>query len=399
MLRIAHFVTHPIQYFAPLYRAIVQMPDVTLTVWFGSSFGTTPSLDPGLGVTVRYDADLTGGFEHRFLVNRGDGVPGPNENSFDCPTLDRLLDPTSVDVVWIHGWGYKFQHQAASWAKQNRIPYVVRGESTLIEAPKWSLRWMRRFVKFAGFCRRADGCLYVGQQNRRFYRTLGVSPQRLFPAHYSIDAQDFIDRSRLNESDSVHCRSSIRKSFGAGDQEVVVATVCKLVERKRVTDLIHAIAISDKNVRLWVIGSGQEESKLRSLADSVASDRVRFLGFKNQSEIPRILAAADLFALASSEETWGLVVNEAMACGLAAIVSDRCGCTEDLIRKDETGGTFRCGDVSAMAALINHYAKSPDVRHRQGQNALAHVRDGYGISTTSKQMVTALRQIVVNRPI
>lgn len=388
MLRIAHFVTHPIQYFAPLYRALAESADVDLTVYFGSDFGTRLSFDPGLGREVQFDIPLLEGFRFEFLKNNGDGKPSGDWTSFDCPDLQSFLSGRNFDIVWIHGWGYRFQRQAAMAAESLGIPYVIRGESTLVEAPFLSLRWIRRFALHHRIIRRAAACLYVGAENKKFYRSFGIVSARLLPALYSIDVE-FFARSRLSEVD----RDQYRRNRGLDEKAVVVVTIAKLISRKRVADLVAAVALCPRNVHLWVLGDGEQAEALKELATRIAPDRVIWFGFTNQQAIPGILSAADVFALASDEETWGLVVNEAMACGLPAIVSTKVGCAEDLIFGGETGVRYPCGDVDALAVAISQMTSNKTSLARMKTSAFQHVESNYSSKATARQLVTAFQKV------
>jgi glycosyltransferase involved in cell wall biosynthesis len=387
MLRIAHVVSHPIQYFAPLYREITKHPDVELTVLFGSDFGTRPSFDPGLGQTIQFDTPLLEGFTYEFLPNAGDGKPGGDVCSFDCPSLNAILSASRFDCVWIHGWGYRMQRQAALAAQQNNIPYVIRGETTLLDAPKYSLRWLRRFVLYRQILQRAAACLYVGIQNRRFYRSMGIPETRLRPAHYSVDAS-FFTRQILSAED----RTAFRTSRNTSDSDLVISTVAKLIPRKRVGDLVEAVAACDSAVRLWVLGDGELSESLRLNANQLAPGRVEWFGFTNQQAIPRILSASDVFALASDEETWGLVVNEAMACGLPAIVSDRIGCGEDLVLPGETGFRYSCRNQQSLLEQIQRM-QNRDLRSEMGPAAQSRVLKEYSCEATARQIVEAIRDV------
>ena len=106
-------------------------------------------------------------------------------------------------------------------------------------------------------------------------------------------------------------------------------------------------------VQVVLVGSGELEDALREAATSELEVPVHFAGFKNQSELPQYYVGADLLVLPSDGgETWGLVVNEAMACGLPAVVSDAVGCAPDLIDAGETGEVFPMGDIEALADAL-----------------------------------------------
>ena len=139
----------------------------------------------------------------------------------------------------------------------------------------------------------------------------------------------------------------------------------KFQPQKRPGDIIKAMAKNQKSesrkqkALVVFVGSGELENELRALA--MREDvRVHFAGFKNQSELPACYAAADALVLPSDNETWGLVVNEAMACGTPAIVSNAVGCAPDMIDEGKTGFTFPAGDADALAERL---AKLAQMKH------------------------------------
>ena len=136
MIRLGHFVTHPIQYFAPLYRALAERTDVQFTVLFGSRFGLRPSFDEGFGQTIQFDVPLLSGYRHRFLDNRGSGEPTRGAGNFDCPSLDTVCREEQFDAVWIHGWAYRAHWQAIESCRKRGVPYLIRGETTLLLKPR-----------------------------------------------------------------------------------------------------------------------------------------------------------------------------------------------------------------------------------------------------------------------
>ncbi|MBE0545459.1 MAG: glycosyltransferase family 4 protein [Verrucomicrobia bacterium] len=136
-----------------------------------------------------------------------------------------------------------------------------------------------------------------------------------------------------------------------------------------------ALQCAVPNVLAVFVGSGELEKELRDLATREKL-RVHFTGFKNQSELPAIYAAADALVLPSESETWGLAVNEGMACGLPAIVSDAVGCAPDLIEEGVTGFTYPVGDTEQLAARLQALGEMKSRRHDFGP-ALAGKLLGY----------------------
>jgi glycosyltransferase involved in cell wall biosynthesis len=219
------------------------------------------------------------------------------------------------------------------------VPVLVRGDSQLGSQRNGAVR-LAKTLAFSHLLRRFDGFLYVGQRNREYLLHYGAPAPRLFFSPHCVDNDAFAIAS-----------SGIRRPEGRRR----VLFVGKLIGRKHPADLLHAVAqLRDKSLQIAFAGSGELESELRKIAAASSVD-ADFLGFVNQSELPAVYASADLLVLPSdSQETWGLVVNEAMACGIPAVVSDVVGCGPDLIEAGRTGATFPVGDTAALAAAIGN---------------------------------------------
>src|SRR5205823_1157153 len=138
--------------------------------------------------------------------------------------------------------------------------------------------------------------------------------------------------------------------------------------------------------RLWVLGDGPERPELEALAGEVAPRQVFWHGFINQSQMPSLLAAADAFVLPSEDEPWGLAVNEAMACGLPAVCSDRVGCVPDLVRDGVTGFCYPVGDVMALADRLSTLLGDRTACRRMGQAAQDLVLREYDVRATASQI-------------
>jgi glycosyltransferase involved in cell wall biosynthesis len=391
MIRLGHFVTHPIQYFAPLYRALAERTDLQLTVLFGSRFGLHPSFDEGFGRTIQFDVPLLSGYRHRFLDNRGSGEPTRGAGNFNCPSLDAVCREEQFDAVWVHGWAYQAHWQAIKSCQRRGVPYFVRGETTLLLKPRYSLRWFAARWMLGRTLRAAGACLYIGRNNRDFYASMGVPEARLQPAHYSVDASHF--RAAVGGPEE---RRRLRQEYGAGDDTCVVVASAKAIARKRLDDAIRAVGRLGTDVVLWILGDGPLRPRLEELARREAPGRVVWHGFVNQSRIPSLLAAADVFVMPSQDEPWGLSVNEAMAVGLPAVCSDGVGCAVDLVRPSIAGYTYPVGDTTALAHCLDALRADPDGRRRMGTAAQELVLKEYDASATARQIAAAVEAVCRN---
>jgi glycosyltransferase involved in cell wall biosynthesis len=120
---------------------------------------------------------------------------------------------------------------------------------------------------------------------------------------------------------------------------------------------------------------------------------VKFAGFLNQSRMASAYVAADALVLPSDGgETWGLVVNEAMACGLPCFVSDRVGCGPDMILPGETGAVFPLGDCEALARLLTQFAADQERMKRMGENSRRQANQ-YTLSVATERLLHALEVV------
>lgn len=362
---------------------------IELTVFFGSRHGVQPSFDAGFGREVQFDVPLLEGYRSDFLPNRGSGIPSGQFLNFDCLDLGRRLAEGRFDVVWIHGWGYKAQWQALRAARKLGTPYLMRGETNVWTRSSSALRSIARRLVVGRMLRGAAACLYVGQSNRDFLRKMGVAEARLRPAHYAVDARGF--RRAVGAPGET---DDIRRRHLAGPDTFVVVTTAKAIPRKRIQDVIRAVGQLGPGACLWVLGDGPERPGLELLAGEVAPGRVTWHGFVNQSQMPALLAAADAFVLSSEDEPWGLAVNEAMACGLPAVCSDRVGCALDLVREGVTGYCFPVGDVRALADRLLALRADRAACRRMGRAAQELVLREYDVRATAAQIAAAVRAVV-----
>lgn len=325
--------SHPIQYHAIWWRTIASRPDVDLRVAF-ADVPDGPTWDPGFAHAFTWDVPLTEGYSWTRC-----GAGG----------VMSLLREWRPNAVLVTGWHVPIVRKAALEAKLLRIPCVVRGDSNGMEEAG-SFRRLRHALLLGLY----DAVLAVGVANERFYRDRGVPADRVFPAPYFVDNRWFEERAATLATR----REELRSRWDIPPDRCCFVFAGKLEPRKRVLDLMEAIAICGRDgarARALVVGSGEQGEEARHLAQSLGLP-VTFAGFLNQTEIVEAFVAADCLVLPSSFEPWGLVVNEAMACGLPAIVSDRVGCWPDLVPDGTTGAVYPCGDVTSLAGRMGELA-------------------------------------------
>jgi glycosyltransferase involved in cell wall biosynthesis len=269
-----------------------------------------------------------------------------------------------ADVLWIQGWQVVAYWQAVFAARQAGIEIWLRGETnTRSNAGGIGRQFKRRLL--CELLRRVDRFLYIGEANRQFYLERGIDRQRLAPALYCVDNARFATGAA-----AVHPqRHRIRMGWGIPGDAFCFMFAGKFIGKKRPFDLIEATLrlqreFQGKKIHLLWVGTGElgrelrqschacfdaERGKCNNTPVGLTGPNASFVGFLNQSEINRAYVAADCLVLPSdAKETWGLVVNEAMASGLPCIVSSACGCVEDLVEPIRPDLSYPVGDVGAL---------------------------------------------------
>ncbi|MFO7976954.1 MAG: glycosyltransferase [Candidatus Hydrogenedentota bacterium] len=272
-------------------------------------------------------------------------------------TLPWQLSGQNPDALVCCGWDTPAAFYAARWARKHQIPFVLWSGSTSSE-PNWRRRMAQRPVRW--LVRGADAWLAYGTRAQAYLETLGAEPERIFRAYNTVETDWFAAKSRLNHDEIAR----IRAEYGIASSFLVL--YCgQLIERKGLQDLIPAIGQALRagvEISLLVVGTGPKERALKNLAEREGlAERVIFAGFVPREDLPPLYRSADLLAVPSKQEVWGLVVNEALACGTPVLVTDKVGAAADLIWNGENGYIANSGDSGSLAeALKRHFAPETD---------------------------------------
>jgi glycosyltransferase involved in cell wall biosynthesis len=381
--RVGILATHPVQYYAPWYRALARR--VELEVFFAHRTTAAEQGAAGFGVAFEWDVPLLDGYRHRFLENRAQRADASTFAGCDTPEIAALVRGGDFDAFIVHGWASRSYWQAIAACRRAGTPVLVRGDSQL-ETARPRLRRLLKYPLYRLFIPRFDAYLVVGERARAYLLHYGADPRRMFFSPHAVDNAFFGARADAARAR----RDALRERWGLPRNAVVFAFSGKLVEGKRPGDFLQGItAAAGRNRAVWglVVGDGPLRRSLEAAAERSGAP-VRFTGFLNQTAMPEAYAASDVLVLPSNGETWGLVVNEAMASGLPAVVSDAVGCAPDLIREGETGHVVPRGDVAALAARLAGLAADPARRAALGAAARRHVQE-YSLERAAEAVVRA----------
>jgi glycosyltransferase involved in cell wall biosynthesis len=375
-LRVTVVSPEPTPYRAPLFDLLAERPDLDLTVVYAAKTvaGRPWSVEP----------------RHRSVFLRGVSLPGARRlirHDYPVtPGVVRALEAAQPDVVVVSGWSTFGAQAAIAWSRARRIPYIIHVESHDLEQ---RAGW-RRAVKGTIVPRILGGAsssLVVGAAALDSVVARGASPERVRVFANTIDVSAWGRRA----VELAAGRAGRRAEAGLADDDVVVLCVARLAPEKGIDTLARAIAATgDERLVLLVAGQGPELERLLDLCSELGV-RSSMGGNFPEDELAEQYVEADVFALLSRHEPWGVVVNEAAASGLPLVLSDRVGAAHDLLVDGENGFVVAADDVDATAAALERLADDPELRRSMGTRSRELVRD-WGYEPSVESFVAAVRE-------
>lgn len=377
--------SHPVQYHTPLFRCLAADPQLKSEVVY-HSIPDERTQGLGFGLDFTWDVPLLEGYRWRLARSgRGKGITSGYLGVWLAHPLAELAwgkKGERPDAILLTGWHFFSMVQSHWAARWLRIPILLRMDSNGARPRSRPLQWVYQQL-FRGV---AIG-LPVGAANARWYHSHGMGPEHLISSPHFVDNALF---ARQAAQQRVH-RSELRARWGIPERAFCFLFAGKLQDKKRPFDLLAAMErlmergdVEALGIHLLIVGSGHLEEDCRKRVRE-ANLPVSFGGFLNQSEIAAAYAATDCLLLPSDHgETWGLVVNEAMACGLPAVVSNLVGCAEDLVIEGVTGMTFDCGDVQGLSHCMRTMAGDPAAARRMGETGKKRVQDYFTIEAAAQ---------------
>lgn len=337
--RLTVLVTHPIQYYAPLYRRLTERGRIELTVIYLTDAGATAHQDPGFSRTVEWDVPLLDGYRYRILG------PGTSVNASRFwhrhhPDLETALHESSPDSLLLYGYASRMNWFAARWARRHRVQLAYTSDSN-INNPERLVLVKQVLVRF--FFRQMTTFLATSECNVRYLRKYGAPAERIRRVPFAVDVGRFKPQSGAAEP-------SKKYDF---------IWVGKFIPLKRGADFILALEQLARQryqpIRACMVGDGPLLGELQQLARGLpAHCHVEFTGFLNQGNMPEALQAANTLVFTSERDAYGLACTEAAAAGLALVVADNNGCVGDSVvaRPEVNAITYPAGNLSLLVQAL-----------------------------------------------
>lgn len=342
--KVLQVITHPIQYQAPFYKQASLDPEIDLTVLFYWNKENDARFDDKFNRKITWDVPLFEGYKFKFLSE----IAKSTDMFKKIMMLWKYINKKEVDVLWAHGYTDIYTQCAIIFAKLKGIPIVTRGDSIILPDRKITFK---KKLQFAILNKIINRFLAVGTENLKYYVACGIPREKIVMCPYAVDNVFFREKSNAARAQL----AQIKSELNIDEHAPIILYAGKFSPGKRPTDLLDAYIrlLNDTKQKIYflLVGTGEIELLLLEKSKPYA-DTIRFLGFKNQSEMPTYYALADIIVMPSMHEKWGLVVNESMNAGCAVIVTDHVGCRTDLVQPGVNGFIYSMGDVAALTDCL-----------------------------------------------
>jgi glycosyltransferase involved in cell wall biosynthesis len=377
MIKLAIIVSHPIQYYSPLFTRLAASEQLQVKVFYTWNPKENANYDPGFNKNIEWDIPLLEGYDYIFSKNISKNPGTHHYFGLDNPHLIGQIQHWQPDALLLYGWKYKSHLQVLKYYK-NLVPIFFRGDSHLLDE-KYRVNKILRNVILKWVYRKIDFAFYTGKNNKEYYKMAGLNDSQLIWAPHAVDNERFSS----NEVESNRKAKELLNELSIPQNALVVLYAGKMESKKQPLILLD-IAVNSDNEKLHFIfaGNGEQEEEIKSAADKF--ENIHYLPFQNQSQMPVLYRTSDIFCLPSiREETWGLAVNEAMACGCAIIVSDKVGSAADLIHRGENGFVFNAENPEELRQILNLLKDEKQVLKKLGDNSGKIIKD-WSIEKQSK---------------
>jgi glycosyltransferase involved in cell wall biosynthesis len=299
------------------------------------------------------------------------------------PGIWRSLGRSRPDCVVVSGWSTFASQAALGWCRLHSVPYVLLVESH-DSGPKAGWRRRVKQTVVPPVVRGAASVLVTGSLAGESVVALGAHTARVRVFANTVDVAAYGERADALASR----RGELRAGLGLSPDDVAVVFVGRLAPEKGLDALVRA---ATEAVRpLILVGDGPERARLEALGG-----RVTFTGDRPWESVVEAYVAADLFALLSTHEPWGVVVNEAAACGLPLVLSNRVGAARDLLRDGQNGFLVPAGDAAAAADAFRLLG-DPELRRRMGEGS-RELAEGFGYEPSVAALLEAVREATASR--
>jgi glycosyltransferase involved in cell wall biosynthesis len=345
-------------YRIPVFNALARHPEIDLTVIF------LAKTDPSTRQWRIYADEIQ--FAYEILPSWRTRLK--KYNLLLNQKVIHSLRTANPDAIVCGGYNYLASWQALRWAKQNDVPFLLWCESTAKDK-RAGHRLLESLKK--NFFDKCTGTIVPGTAAGKYVALMGVSPEHIFIAPNAVDNELFASRAEDARRNAACVRDQLELP------ERYFLFVGRLVKSKGVLEVLTAYSRLNENLRSQVglvfAGDGPLRSELERVAKSTCPGAIGFAGFVQRDDLAQYYGLADCLVFPTHSDPWGLVVNEAMACGLPVICGESAGCAPDLVKANGRLIDFR--DVEQLANAMQALAGDEDLRRQMSRESLKIIQN------------------------
>lgn len=300
--------------------------------------------------------------------------------------LVESLTKIAPAVVIIAGYSHLAMRAATKWARKNGVRTILLSDSQFLDRPR---NIIKERLKGWWICQNFDAALVAGASAAAYLNNLGFPRDRIWRGYDVVDNEYFAQTANLVRQSSEQIRQQLKLP------EDFFLYVGRFSPEKNLLRLLEAYSLYQQekyqnNWSLVMVGDGPQKTELQDRAALLQLKNIVWTGFKQISELPTYYALASGLILPSISEPWGLVVNEAMACGLPILISDRCGCLLDLVFPGINGYVFNPEKISSIKASLDYLSTQTEEKLPKMAAASRQIITNYTPITWAESLVNCL---------
>ncbi|MGA8538885.1 MAG: glycosyltransferase family 4 protein [Terriglobales bacterium] len=280
------------------------------------------------------------------------------------PALNRF----GPEVIICGGYNYAASWEALLWARRHGVKFILWSESNRQDA-RTGRAWVESLKAY--FVRRCDGFVAPGKSSFEYMESLGSPAARIFTAPNAVDNEYFAAEAQNVREHAQEFRDRLKLPTR------FILFAGRLVAEKGVFDLLDAYAKLESCLRsevgLVFAGDGIAKAALEQRTKRISPGTVCFPGFAHREDLAGLYALAEALILPTHSDPWGLVVNEAMACGLPIIVSSVAGCTADLVEDGWNGYVVPPEEPEKLSLAINSIVQNRELMRQMSARSLQRI--------------------------
>lgn len=383
--RLAVLLSHPVQYHAPLMKQLAAHPLLDLTVYYMNDLGLRETDIAGYGKALQWDVPLLDGYRYQFLRNWSLRPDGQTAWTSFNPGIVTELVKHRYDALPILSYYKVTDIIALLAARMTGTPVIFRGDVLLNhEMSGWKSRLKEVYLRL--WCRQLAAVLPIGTLAERFYRHFGVPERKMFRSIYAVNNEFFIGQAEVLKPR----QAELKQQLGIAPDTPVVLFVALMRAFKRPLDIIQAFTKVTQNAALVVVGEGPEYPNVQRYCQENPSPNIHLVGTKNQQELARFYAMADIFVVPSGKgEAWCLVINEAMCFSLPIIATDAIPSAVDLVQEGKNGFIYPVGDITQLAKKLAQLLANHEMQKTMSASSLQIIRQ-YNYEANTEAILQAL---------